>query len=83
MKVGQMKENIDINGKDPEKRMNERTNKRTSERMNERASERVEQKFMNKILSTTRKIEDNPRVRLEKLKKTRFTSTITGCSGNF
>ena len=55
MKVSQMREDIDINGKDTEQRTNERTNEKT----NERASERIEQRFMNEILSETQKIEEN------------------------
>ena len=50
MKVSQMKENIEINGKDPEKRMNKRTNEQMNERTNERSSERMEQKFIVEIL---------------------------------
>ena len=45
-------------------------NEQTNEQTNERASERIEQKFMNEI-------------RLEKLKKIRFSGTKIGCSGNF
>ena len=46
MKVSQQ-ENIEINGKDTEKRTNEQANEKT----NERANERKEQKFMSEILS--------------------------------
>ena len=52
MKVRQMRANIGINGKDPEKRTNEQTN--------ERANGRMEQEFMNEIVSTTREIKENP-----------------------
>ena len=55
MKVSQMREDIDINGKDTVKRTNERKHEKT----NERASERIEQKFMNEILSKTRQIKEN------------------------
>ena len=39
MKVSQMREDIDINGKDTEKRMNEHTNEQIRKQIKERAKE--------------------------------------------
>ena len=75
MKVSQMREDMDINGKDTEKR----TNKRANEKTNERASERIEQNFMNEILSKIRQIEENSFFRHENRLFRHLLQNIQNC----
>ena len=64
MKVRQMRENIDINGKDIY--------------TNEQTDERMEQKFQNKI-SKTREIEENPFFKHDNRLFQQFVQNIWNC----